>query len=76
MPTFQFMVNAESYTTQEHILTPIQILQIAGDDPANYYLVEIKGNHQESYQGKPNDEIHMHQNAKFITVFMGPTPVS
>lgn len=76
MPTFQFTVDDEPYSTQEHTLTASQILQIAAIDPANYYLVEIHGNHQESYKEKPNEPIHMHQHAKFVSVFMGATPVS
>ncbi len=74
--TFQFTVDDEPFSTHEHILTPTQILQIAGIDPATHYLVEIRGNHQESYKDKPNEPIHMHQHAKFVSVFTGSTPVS
>lgn len=76
MPTFQYTVDDEPQTTDEHILTASQILQNGGHDPASYYLVEIKGKHQESYQNKPNEPIHMHHHMKFISVFNGPTTVS
>jgi hypothetical protein len=76
MPVFQFTVDGESFSTSEHTLTPRQILQIAGLDPNNYYLIEIHGNHQDPYKDKPDQTIHMNQHDKFVTVFMGQTPVS
>lgn len=74
--TFQFTVDDEQFSTHEHTLTPTQILQIADRDPATHYLVQIEGNHQVSYKDKPNEPIHMHQHAKFVSQFMGDTPVS
>ncbi len=76
MPTFQYTVDDEPQTTTEHTLTARQILQNAGLDPTTYYLVEIEGQHQKSYQSKPDEPIHMHEHMKFISVFNGPTPVS
>lgn len=76
MPTFQFTVDGESFSTTDHTLSPNQILQIAGIDPTNYYLVEIRGNHQVSYKDNPNEVIHINQHDKFVSVFMGQTPVS
>lgn len=76
MPAFQFTVDDETFSTQEHVLTPVQILQLAGIDPATHYLVEIHGNHQESYKDRPNESIHMHQHAKFVSIFTGETTVS
>jgi len=76
MPTFQYTVDDEPQTTTEHTLTANQILQNAGLDSATYYLVEIRGQHQESYQNKPDEPIHIHQHMKFISVFNGPTTVS
>ena len=71
-----FEVDGEPLETTEKILTPTQILGLAGVDAANHYLVQIEGRHQTSYQDKPNEEIHMHEGQKFITVATGPTPVS
>ena len=74
--TFEYTVDGEEQTTHEHTLTPTQILSNAGIDPASHYLVELRGKHQVSYQGKPNEEIHMHEHQRFISVATGPTPVS
>ena len=76
MPTFKYTVDDEPQTTTAHELTPTQILENAGVDPASHYLVQLEGNHRISYQDKPNQEIHMHEHMKFISVSTGPTPVS
>lgn len=76
MPVFHYTVDGEPQETSDHELTPTQILTNAGIDTANHYLVEIDGAHRVSFQGKPNEEIHMHENQKFISVSTGPTPVS
>ncbi len=76
MPTFTYTVDDEPQTTTAHELTPVQILSNAGIDAASHYLVQIEGNHRISYQNKPDEEIHMHEHMKFISVSTGPTPVS
>ena len=38
-PTFDYTVDGEAQSTTEHVLTPTQILQAAGVDPATHYLV-------------------------------------
>jgi hypothetical protein len=76
MPTFQYTVDDEPQSTSEHILTARQILQNAGIDPSNHYLIEIEGQHKKSFEANPDEPIHMHERMKFISVFKGPTPVS
>lgn len=71
-----YKVDGEPQSTNENQLTANQILSNAGLDPANHYLVEIKGKHQESYEGKGNQEIHLHNNMVFVSTYVGPTPVS
>jgi len=75
-PIFHYTVDDEPQTTTQHVLTPRQILTNVGLNPETYYLVQIIGNHQESYKDTPDKEIHMHQHMKFISVFIGDTPVS
>ena len=71
-----YTVNDEPQSTTEKDMTPVQIMEKAGIDPAVNYLVQIVGDHKESYQGKPDATIHMHEKMKFITNFTGPKPVS
>ncbi len=72
----EYMVDDEEQYTTEKTLTPRQILEKAGIDPENHYLVQMQGNHRESYKDKMDESIHMHEKMKFISVFTGETPVS
>jgi hypothetical protein len=76
MHTIDFKVDSEDVKTTEQTLTPVQIMGLAGIDATSHYLVQIEGQHQVSYQGKPDEKIHMHPHMVFITVSTGPTPVS
>ncbi len=71
-----YTVNDEPQSTTQKELTPVQIMENAGIDPARNYLIQIEGNHQESYKETPDKTIHMHEKMKFITNFIGPKPVS
>jgi hypothetical protein len=72
----EYIVDGEPERTNERVLTPTQILRHAKIDPSTHYLIQIEGEHQESYQGKPETPIHMHPHMNFISVSTGPTPVS
>jgi len=74
--TTGFTVDGEELTTSERELTPRQIMEMASIDPQTHYLVQIEGRHRESYQGKEDTPVHIRDDAKFITVSTGPTPVS
>lgn len=75
-PVFDYTVDDETYSTHEHSLTPRQILDKAGLSAETHYLVQIIGHEQKSYKDRPDVEIHMHEHMKFISVFIGETPVS
>jgi len=74
--TIHFKVNDEPFETTKKQLTPMQIMELAGYDPRTNYLVLIEGKHQVSYQGRPDESIHMHEHMSFVVVSVGPTPVS
>lgn len=75
-PPIPYSVDDEGQTTTEDHLSANQILTNAGIDPTKHYLVQLVGRNQVSYQGKGEELIHMHPNLKFISVFIGDTPVS
>ena len=76
-PAIEYTVDDEPQSTMEQTLTPNQILSNAGLDPAQHYLILVRNPHkQESYQGRGEDAIHMHSQMKFISAFIGSTPVS
>jgi hypothetical protein len=72
----EFTVDGETVTTTEHELTPVQIMQLASVDPESHYLKEIRGQQQISNKDTPNEPIHVHNNQRFITNSLEPTPVS
>lgn len=74
--TIAYEINGENQSTTEKELTPFQIMQNAGLDPESNYLIEIRGQQQESYKDRANESIKLHNNMKFITNFTGPTPVA
>lgn len=69
-------IDGDPYETAEKALSARQILGLAGLDVAKYYLVEIRGNEQISFQDRPDEPIHLHERMKFVSVSMGPTNVS
>ncbi|MGB8723173.1 MAG: hypothetical protein WA383_20070 [Terriglobales bacterium] len=72
-----FTVDGEECETRKHKLTPNQIISEFGkQDPAISYLVEIRGTHKVSYQGKGDEEIKLHDCDHFQIVSTGPKPVS
>lgn len=73
---FDYTVDDEAQTTSEHILTPSEILTKAGLNPATYYLEEIIGHEKKSFKDKLDEQIHMHEHMKFVSIFIGDTPVS
>lgn len=76
-PPITFTLDGEDYTTVERKFTPNQILdQFGHKDAASYYLVEIKEHNKKSYKDEGDKEIELHNGQSFISVKIGPTPVS
>jgi hypothetical protein len=71
-----FEVDSEPLETNERHLTPVQIMDLAGIDPANHYLSEIEGHHTHSYKDAPNTPIVIREGARFVSASTGPTPTS
>lgn len=73
----QFTLDGEPEITHDHELTPNFIIREFGKkDPASHYLVQLQGNHRESYEGKGEDPIKLHNNLRLQIISTGPTPVS
>lgn len=72
-----FEVDGEPCETTKHELTPNQIIEEFGKkSPADNYLVQITPGHTESYKGKGDIPIRMHDGMRFQIVSTGPKPVS
>nr|NUR36456.1 hypothetical protein [Sphingomonas sp.] len=73
---FTIYIDGEPYAITDKTMTANAILAIVPYDVNQYYLVELKGNHQDSYQDRGTEIIHLHEGAKFLSVFTGPTTVA
>ncbi|TMC34102.1 MAG: hypothetical protein E6J28_13535 [Chloroflexi bacterium] len=73
---FDYTVDGEPQETNQHELTPRQILTDAGLDPTQRYLIQIEGTHQESFKERMDETLHMHEKMTFITASLGGTGVS
>jgi len=71
-----FEVDNEHLETRSHELTPVQIMVLAGIDPANHYLTEIEGHHQKSLKDAPNVPVRINEGRRFVSASTGPTPTS
>jgi len=56
--------------------TAVDLLRLAGKDPANHYLVQIIGKRRISYKDTPDEPIELHEDSKFVTIYDGGTHVS
>jgi hypothetical protein len=75
--TVQITIDGERITAPSHEQTARQLLALVGKNATEDYLVLIKGKRErESFKDHPDTEIHLHHDMKFITVSLGPTPVS
>jgi hypothetical protein len=73
----EFTVDGEPLETTAQELMARQILELAGLDPSQHYLVLVKGGKPDtSYETTPDEEIHLHPKIGFASVFTGPTHVS
>jgi len=69
-------VDDEEYYTSESYLTPNQILELADISIEDHYLKQIVGTNQISYKDKMDESIKICPNMKFVSIFIGETPVA
>jgi hypothetical protein len=70
-----YFVDNEPQTSTEKKLMVKEILVKAKLDPANHYLIELRGDQQIDHKDL-GEEIKIHEHQKFISVFTGETPLS
>lgn len=72
----EIKIDGEEVRLPSREISPNEILSIVGLDPTSHYLVEVQGRHQNSYQGRGDEIIRVHNNQVFISLSTGPTPTS
>lgn len=73
---FNIFIDGDPFEAPEKTMTANEILSLGGLSADDHYLVEIKGRHQDSFEGRGSQEVHLHEGSKFISIFTGPTPVA
>src|SRR5690349_3993697 len=72
-----FFVDGEPHKTHQEKWTPNEIIRkFAEKDPSTHYLVWIHGHEKESYEGRGDVPIKLHNGMRFQVISTGPTPVS
>jgi hypothetical protein len=75
--TVGITIDTKQVIAPSHVQTPRQLLALVGKNPSEDYLVLIKGKRdRESFKDCPDAKIHLHTGMTFITVSIGPMPVS
>jgi hypothetical protein len=60
----------------DHKTTPDAMLNILGLAAATHYVVRLNGRERESFQGRGEEEITVHDKERFVSVSTEPTPTS
>lgn len=72
----KYYLDDEPYTTAEKQLTSRQILIKANLNPEDFYIKEIVGDEQISYKDKLDVPIDICPETRFVSINIGPMPVS
>lgn len=73
---FTIHIDGEPFEAPEKTMTANEILSLGGLSTDDHYLIEIKGKHQDTFEGRGGEKVHLHEGSRFISVFIGPTPVA
>lgn len=73
-PPVTFTIDGEEFSTDDRRQTAADLLTLAGVDPEDHDLAQVVGQ-GERREFDNTEEIQLRPDAKFITVFNGPTPV-
>lgn len=74
--TIHLRVDDEHLTINQHVLTPNQLMTLAGIDPTTHFLTLIHGHEQTSYKDRGDEPIELRNGQHFVSASTGPTPVS
>lgn len=66
-PHFTILVDNEAIKITDRTMTVRALLVFVGLDPDCFYLIEVRGRHQESYRDRLEEELKLHPNQRFVT---------
>jgi Multiubiquitin len=72
----EITIDGDEYSVADRSETVTEILGLAGKDPQAFELIELIGKRDRNPLPDPNQTVHLHPGSAFITVPVGPMPVS
>lgn len=73
-PPVSFTIDGVEFTTDDRRQTAAELLSLAGVDPADHDLGRVVG--QGNVKEFPDDkEVQITPDARYVSIFTGPTPV-
>ena len=73
----EIMIDDEPFTAPAKEMPARAIIELAGVNPVNHYLKELKAKREQiSYKDCPDEVIKLHKGSTFVTVPTGDTGVS
>jgi hypothetical protein len=69
-------IDGEDFEVEGREHTARELLELAGLDPTTTYLIELRGNNQESYRDRLDEPIKLHNNMRFVSADLGSAPVA
>lgn len=67
-PDLEFTIDGRSFSTGDRSQSAADLLRLAGLDPSNYDLAELRGNSPQPHRYGDSDEVHIHPGARFVSI--------
>jgi hypothetical protein len=74
--TVRIEIDGEDFEVEGREHTARELLELAELDPTTTYLIELRGNNQESYRNRLDEPIKLHNNMRFVSADLGSAPVA
>lgn len=72
----EIVFDDETLTVPDKDTTPNALLELAGLDPAQHYVVELQGRNRISFKDRGTEPIKVHDGQQLVSVSTQPTPTS
>lgn len=67
-PNIEFTIDGRQFTTDDHSQSAAELLRLAGLDPSNYDLAEIRGSSPKPHRFDDTDAVRIRKGARFVSI--------
>lgn len=67
-PPIEFSIDGELHSTEDHKQTARALLELAGLDPSQYDLGELKGERPKPKRFEDDEEVTIHPGARYVSI--------